>query len=637
MNKIDDLVSKLINYKNMYYSGNPIVSDEEFDKLEDELKKLDPNNSYFNIVGNIDNEGDVKHNFPMLSMDKIKFPKQPLYSWYNRIHINDNEEIILTPKIDGNACTLVYDNGIFKYAATRGNGKIGKIISFGERYDIVKNLPIDGIVEIRGELYIPKKFGKTIFKDQPLRNNAAGIIRSGEKIEFLDFIAYQIIFNNIENIFKKELDILNYLKQLQFDTVPYITINKPDELENEIKKYISIYRNKYEYETDGMVAIVNDKNKQIEINNRRTIRTFYYHNIAIKPPTKIVKSKLLDIEINVSKSGRLIPVAIFEPILIDNVEFERATLNNYEYIKSFGKMYVGNSIYLTRGNDIIITLLDIEEDGNKNLPINISEFECPSCKSQLIQDGKHKVCPNNNCSGRNISTIYNWILKRNMKNVGIKFLELAYEKGFIRSIVDLYDPKLESKIETLERFIPGGGKVNKIISAIEKSKENVTDIDILSSIGIPGIGRSVLENINVTNIDTLPTDILGKNNYKIDKESTILPKNDLLLSNLAVYKYISDWLTIPGNYANLIKLKKILKSKSYNIDKNSKSVVITGTFEIPRKDLEKILINKGYKVSDHVNKNTEMLIVGEDSEGHSKLKKARDLGSVKIVDIKEIL
>lgn len=637
-NRADELVTFLIQAKNAYYAGNPIISDTGFDQHEIELKNLDPNNPYFNIVGNTDEGGDVKHNFPMLSMDKIKYFKQPIKPWYNRIRINDHEEIITTPKIDGNACTLVYENHTFKYAATRGDGKVGKIITFGKRYDTTKNLPIDGIVEIRGELYIPKKFGKSVFKDQPLRNQATGIIRSGENVEFLDFIAYQIYFNNMEYMFKKESEILDYLKyQLNFDTVPYNILNSCDDLENEVKLYIINNRDKYDYETDGIVATVNDKNKQKEIDNKRIIRSFHYFNIAIKPPTKIVKSKLLDIEISVSKSGRLIPVALFEPIIIDNVEFERVTLNNYDFLKKNGKLFVNNDIYLTRGNDVIITFVKMEENGNKNLPITVPEHECPSCGTQLIQEDKHTICPNLNCPGRNISTIYNWVLKRKMKNIGIKFLELAYEKGFIRSIIDLYDPDLESKIETLERFVPGGASVNRIITAIEKSKENVTDIDILSSIGIHGIGRNVLENINITNIDTLPSDIMGKNNFEIINDESVISKNSKNASNLVVYEYISNWLTIPGNYGELIKLKKILKSKSYNIDKNSKTVVITGTFEVKREELKKILEKKGYKVTDHVNRDTEILIVGEDAENHNKLKKARDLGSVKIVDIKEIL
>lgn len=639
-NRVDELVTFLMKARDAYYAGVPIISDFGFEQHEAELKLLDPDNSYFNIVGSKEDIGTtkVKHYFPMLSIDNIKYPK-PIYPWYNRIGISDDEELISEPKGDGDGISLVYENHYFKYAASRGRGDkmLGNIIPFGERFDVVKYMPIDGIVEVRGELYINKKFGKTVFKDKPLRNQIAGIIKSGDKSEFVDFVAYQMFFKDIEKMFKKESEVLDYLKQLQFDTMPYRIINSPEELEKEVKKYISKNRELYEYETDGLVVTVNDKMKQKEIDSKRNVRSFHYYNIAIKPPSKTAQSKLLDVEVNISKSGRLIPVMIYEPVFIDNVEFERATLNNYNFLKTFGNLYVGNTVHIMRGNDVIPVMLKVEENGNKNLPITVPEHECPSCGIQLIQEDKHTICPNLNCPGRNISTIYNWVLKRKMKNIGIKFLELAYEKGFIRSIIDLYDPDLESKIETLERFVPGGASVNRIITAIEKSKENVTDIDILSSIGIHGIGRNVLENINITNIDTLPSDIMGKNNFEIINDESVISKNSKNASNLVVYEYISNWLTIPGNYGELIKLKKILKSKSYNIDKNSKTVVITGTFEVKREELKKILEKKGYKVTDHVNRDTEILIVGEDAENHNKLKKARDLGSVKIVDIKEIL
>lgn len=632
-NDIEILVKKLIEAREAYYSGKPIISDAEFDSMEDRLKSLSPENDYFDIVGGFE-DVDVSHNFPMLSIDNLKYPK-PVEMWYRRLKIPNNTELISTPKIDGVSCTLVYINNKFSHAATRGDGKLGKRISFGKRFDVAKHMPLDGIVEVRGELYIPKKYGKTIFKDSPLRNNAAGIIRSGKNFKYLEFIAYQLLTDSNVDQFKKESDTLDLLKNIQFDVAPYTILNSQSELEDEISLYIRKNREIYEYETDGIVVSVNNRELQRNINSIRSVRSFYFHNIAIKPPSKIVKSKLLDVEINVSKSGRLIPVMIYEPVQIDNVTFERVTLNNYEFLKTFGKLYVGNTVTIMRGNEILPVILSVDEDGNKSIPIIIPEDNCPSCNSSLVKDGKHVVCNNLNCPGRNVSQIFNWIYKRNMKNIGIKFLELAYEKGIIKNIIDLYDRNLESKIEVLDGFVSGGGRVSKIMAAIEKSKENVSDIDILSSIGISGIGRSVLENLNLTNIDTLPTNILGKGNYEI-RDSGVFAKSDDKISELAVYRYISDWLRIPGNYGMLVKLKKILKSKSYDIDSTSKTVCVTGKFRMSRSDLEKLLKRKGYKVTSHVNKNTEYLVVGEDV-GTTKLKKAKDLGSVKIVDIEEIL
>lgn len=634
--KIKELIPKLLKYRKSFYSGEQEISDDEFDDLESYLKDLDPESYYFDVVGSVETDTgcvEIKHNYPMLSIDSIKYPETP-NKWYNRIRISDNEELIEMPKIDGNSCSLVYVDNIFKHATTRGNGSVGTIIPFGEEIAKVLRIPYPGVVEIRGELYIPKEFGKTVFKDSPLRNRAAGIIKSGEQTQYLRFIAYQILFPNIELVFNKESDILDTLKRLCFNTVPYWKINSKSDIKKAVELYITKQRDEFEYETDGIVLAVNNKKLQKEIDSKRIIRTHHYFNLAIKPPSKIVTSKLLDIEINVSKSGKLIPVMIYEPVMIDNVEFERATANNYDYLTSLGKAYVGNTVYIMRGNEVIPKIHRMNSDGNKKLPIIIPIHECPSCGSPLVKEEKHMVCKNLDCPGRNISVIYNWVEKRNMKNIGIKFLERAYEKGIIRSIPDLYKDTLEKEIGKMERFIPGGGSVNRIINAIEKSKESVTDLDILSSIGIPHIGRTILENINVTNIDTLLTDIIGKDKYHFNGIDISL--DNYVIPDIAIYKYLVDWLLVPGNYATLIRLKKILNSTNCCIDKSAKTICITGTFDITRKELEKILKSKGFRVVDSVTKQTDYLLIGKDGEKHSKFQNAIKIGTVKLVTFNEI-
>ena len=292
-----------------------------------------------------------------------------------------------------------------------------------------------------------------------------------------------------------------------------------------------------------------------------------------------------------------------------------------------------------RTNEVLPYFISMKEDGNKNLPIILPEKECPACGKQLKHEGLHLICTNLNCPGRSVSSIYNWVIKRNMKNVGIKFLETAFEKGIIKNILDLYNPQLEEKIGSLERFIPGGGRVSKIVVAIEKSKENVTDLDILSSIGIQGIGRSVLENLHLTNIDTLPSDVMGEGNFKMVDED-IIPISDDRPSKLQVYRYISDWLTQPGNYTTLIKLKKILNSKAVDISNytiSGKTIVITGKFDKSRTEIEATLKQKGYRVMDHVSKDIDYLLVG-DKPSESKLTKVKNSEKIKVVfDIKDIV
>lgn len=623
MGKKEELVKTLLEAKRLYYLGQPIMSDDDFDQLEEKLKSIDPGNPYFDVIGyNIpDKEGYVDHHIPMFSMGKLDKNKN-IESWYksNRIDISTN--IVLEPKIDGVSCELVYIDGILAYGLTRGDGRKGKLISFIGETDnptIPKRINTMGIVSIRGELYIPIKYSKTVFKDIPLRNACAGLVNSGEKSEYIKFIAYKHISVDGKVKFKTEVDMLYCLKGLKFNTIPFKIVHSPDEVRNHVNDYISHLREKYEYETDGVVLTINDKRLQEVVNSRKTIRRHNHFNIAIKPPTKVYKSKILDVELNVSKNGRIIPVAIYEPTLIDNVSYERATLNNYSYMEAFGKYYVGNTIYIIRTNDVIPKIVGMDEDGDKTKPINIFKDKCPSCGKRAIRIGKNLVCKNVNCPGKVISSIYNWVVKMNMKNIGIKFLQTAYKKGIIKSIPDLYDKDLANKIGQLEGFVPGGSKVNKIISAIERSKENVSDIDILNAIGIPGIGRAVLENVGLTNIDTLPDDVRRSR------------------SDLAIYRYISDWLTTPKNYAFLLNLKKILGSKPYKVAvKKGPKICITGSFDKDRKDIAKLLSDKGYVVTNQVSKDTNFLLVGE-KPGESKLNKAKSLDNVKIVSLNDVI
>ena len=622
-NNIDEIINTLIDAKYCYYRGEPEMSDNDFDELEEKLRILDPNNDYFKMVGYVlpDEDGNIRHSSPMLSVKKFKNIGE-IKNWYTGFRLVPNIELIGEPKVDGVSCNIVYKNGKLVYGVTRGDGIVGKLINFInpdiENLSIPKTIPIKGVYEIRGELYIPKEFGKTVFKDMPLRNICAGIVRSGENAQYISFLAYQI--NKVEGIyeFSLENDILKSLILWKFKTIPSTPLYSIDDIEFFIRDYNNALRDSFEFETDGVVIIINDKSVQCRINEERIVRSHNYYNFCIKPPSKTSSTTLLGIEINVSKAGRLIPVALITPTIIDNVTYDRATLNNYEFMRAFGSLYVGNTVLLRRCNDVIPGIVSIEPDGDIKNPIIVPTRFCPSCGKPIVIEGKHMVCNNLECPGRSISEIFNWVLKRRMKDIGIKFLELAYKENIIKNIPDFYNVNLRSKLEKF--YIPGGGKIKKIMSAIEKSKENVADIDILASIGIPGIGRVVLENLGLTNIDTLPEDVVKKDN-----------------SDLAVYRYISDWLTLPNNYSTLISLKKVLKSKSFKINNSqNKSVCITGSFDIGRDDIEKLLKNKGYKIDNTVTKNTDYLIVG-DSPGESKLEKAKNYTKVKIVNIKEFL
>ena len=623
MELIDEMIDTLRIAKKQYSLGKPIMSDADFDSMEGSARSLDPNHEYFSEVGAEVSEviTTVTHERPMLSMEKLKVDEN-VEDWYKRSGIPMDSEIIIEPKVDGISGSIFYRDGKLVRGATRGNGKVGELISFiGKKNypSVPTTIPEMGDVEVRGEFYIPVEFAKTEFKDKPLRNCCAGIIKSGENIEFTKFVAYNLFS---DTYIMYEQDILRELRKLKFEIVNGVIVRSPKMIMQAVREYIETGRDMFQYETDGLVCIVNSVTLQGVINSKRVVRAWNFYNIAIKPPSKIATSKLRGYSLNVSKSGRVIPLVHFDKVIIANVEIDTATMNNYSFLKSFGPMFVGNTVYVKRANDVIPNLSGMDNDGDKSQPINTVIENCPDCGSKLehVINPKSRVenlyCRNINCSGRMISIIYNWVERLDMKDVGFKFIEAAHNKGIIQSIEDLYSADLRSKMSVLDGFVEDGAKIAKIIKAIDKSRVNVRDIDIINAVGIPGIGMATLEKLNLTDIDTLERSVSN--------------------SPLAACIYIKDWLLVDGNLDMIKRIKKTLNSEGVAVvATNGPTVCITGTFDISRKEIESKLKSKGYRIVDSVSSNTEYLIVGEDAG--SKVDKANKNGHTKIVSVSELI
>jgi len=610
------IVEELKAADRAYYSGlQYTMSDSDYDSLKDLLKSMDPSNEYLNSVGYIlptDSDGYVVHRNRLLSMNKMKSEKD-IQVWYKGFNIPYDTILIGEPKIDGISINLTYENGDLIGGTTRGDSFKGKLIHFIDKNLQNPTIPIHiphkvGIVEVRGEMYIRKELGNTVFKDIPLRNMVAGIVNSKDNIDnvqYVSFIAYQIVMD--KEPFKTESEMVETLRKWKFDAVSYIMLKDSKAIRPFYEEYVSSNRELYPFETDGVVIIINDRELQEKVNGQRVVRNYSHHRWALKPPCREVFSKLRDIEFNVSKSGNIIPIAVYEPVYIENVRLERATLDNYENVVSFGEMFVGNTVQIIRGNDVIPKILKIFQDGDRSKKIKIPTSKCPSCGEQVTINGKHLMCLNRECPGKVISEIYHWIEKRDMKGIGWKILEKCYSEGVIRSVLDLYDPLLSVKLGLV--FPKDGLLIPKIMQAIEKSKQHVTDLDILASIGIPHIGRLALENVNVTDIATLKERIAEKRGLGI-----------------AVFEYLNDWVEAGNNYKMLLKLKKLLKSDSKAPVEYVGSVCITGRFDKTRKEIEEAFLSMGYRIDPSVTKSTTYLLVGDDPSP-SKIERAKEVGT----------
>lgn len=345
------IVDILIKAKKAYYEGTPLMTDEEFDELEDQLRKSDPDNDYFKIVGSpIVKGAKIKHEVDMLSCQKAKVIAD-IVKWLNKIS-DKRLSLIIEPKIDSLSGAIKYINGTLSYIATRGDGEVGQDITHIKDYlNIPKTLPNNLTIEVRGEIYLPKNNTVPNPKNKPLRNIAVGLINRKEHTEDhkqLRFVAYQIV--NSKNVSEEE-DLVQ-LKALGFYTATCVTVNAVNKIEEYYKHYLDSLRVSWEFETDGLVITINNKELQRNIDSKWIVEHHHHYNIALKPISEVKETKLTGIEWNLSRHGYLIPIALFNSITILGRDIKKASLTNYQNVVDMN-LEIGDKLLVSLANDVI--------------------------------------------------------------------------------------------------------------------------------------------------------------------------------------------------------------------------------------------------------------------------------------------
>lgn len=357
---IKETVQKLIEAKVAYYNSEPIMTDAEFDDLEDLLRQIDPDNDYFSMVGISIKGKKIKHEIPMLSCQKVKNIEE-LKKWFEK-SFNQRYEFCVTPKYDGLSFTAKYEKGKLKYLATRGNGKIGQDITDKAQYiqDIALEINDLRELEIRGELIIEKNHNN-YFNNKPLRNICVGLINRKEDFNDLKYVK-AVAYNVLHVPFKSEIEKYNFLNLNNWhNTSPYFLIYSLEDIEKLYEEWTKINREKFSYEVDGLVLTINECNIQQQYIGRA--EHHYDYQIALKFNSETKKTKLLGINWNVSKSGAVIPTAFFEPIYIQGRKIENASLSNYENVIRM-KLELNDELLVSLSNDVIPY---IEENLSKNI------------------------------------------------------------------------------------------------------------------------------------------------------------------------------------------------------------------------------------------------------------------------------
>jgi len=609
--KPDEMVRKLMECKDHYYNGDPIMSDEEFDLLEDKLRKRDPENSYFAIVGaEVKSRVKVKHETPMLSCAKVK-DMEGVQDWIRKIGV-EGKRLVLEPKVDGLSCSIVYKNGVLSEISTRGDGEVGQNIAHIAKY--VHGIPfriknpnanLRLRIEVRGELYLPKNTKLPNPENKPLRNLAVGLVNrkdSGlEDLAELNFVAYQVIGSE----FEQESSKITFLGLSGFDVIPISIVKSVEEVEERYKEYLKHLRDFWLYQTDGLVLVVDDSTLWKEIDLKYVVDHHHHYNIALKPPAEGKETIFERIEWNVSRLGKVVPIAIVKPVILGGATVTKCSLNNVEYVENLS-LRAGDRVVIERAGEVIPFFKENKEGRSPGKgDLKLIPTRCPSCNGRLDKEGVHLVCNSNICSEKLIMQILHWVRSCEMDGVSESFVRKMVASNKISSIKDLY--LLSAKdFEGVEGF--GEKKITNALEQIDASAK-MSVREFIVRLGVGTVGRRALAKLGINSVEEL---FVFKSNGSV--VSQIL--EDFVKSNK---HFIKDLLSVVEVSSEISKKKG-----------GGMQVCMTGTGPKGRKELISEIEKMGHTFVDHVSKDTNILVCEDVNGSSGKLSKAKNLG-VKLV------
>ena len=644
MEQVESRMAYLIDVLNKanveyYVNDNPTLSDNEYDSLMDELIKLEEkypqlkqSNSPTTKVGNevIAAFNKVTHPTPMFSLADV-FNEDEVRDFDAKVRKEvSNPEYVCELKMDGLAVSLIYKDGKFVSAATRGNGVIGEDITHNVR--TIKKLPLTlhkkVDLEVRGEIYMNKKVFNELNEKrkqenlnlfQNPRNAAAGSIRqldsSITKERQLDIVLYHLPNTTL----KKHSETIELLKECGLPTNPNNKICKNiDEIMDYIH-YWTEHRPELPYEIDGIVIKVNDLAMQKTLGY--TVK-YPKWAVAYKFPAETVITRLDDIVCTVGRTGQITPNAVLEPIKVAGSTIRRATLHNYQYI-SDKDLRIGDYVYLHKAGDVIPEVVGpVRERRVNELDPYIMIDKCPICGAKL-EESASKIdlyCPNEHCSARKVNSLIHFISRgcMNIDGLGESIVEDLYNMGIIKDITDIYRLK-DKKEELIELEGFGSKSVSNLLISIENSKNNSLE-NLLNGLGINGIGAKTAK-ILAKRYETMDN-LMNASSEELEQIKDI---GSTLSSN------ISNYFDNPKNRILIHELKDIGINMEYKGEKiiqdeafTNKKFVLTGTISfLSRDELKKIIEDRGGEVSGSVSKKTDVVIAGENPG--SKYDKAKSL------------
>lgn len=620
--------------KNYYVYDNPTISDAEYDKLYYELVDLEKELGYSLPDTPTKRVGDYvlpgfkkrKHEIPLYSLNKVK-DFADLDKWQQDMRKatgNPNLKFSLEYKYDGLKVVIKYQNGHYKSATTRGNGKIGEDVTAQVRTirSVPMTIPCKATLTVQGECMMTnsafEEYNKTA--EIPLknpRNGVAGAVRNLDPKEtakrMLDFFCYDVLSLE-DRQFSTQTEMHDFIVEQGFKTGNYFKIlSTLKQAEDEIN-HIDKVKDNLDVMIDGMVIKVDDCTCRENIGYTEK---FPKWAMAFKFKPVEQSTILKDVIWQVGRTGKITPIAVLDPVELSGATVSRATLNNTQDIER-KNISINSRIFVRRSNEVIPEVMGLAERADDAKEI-IAPTICPSCGAELKTIGANLFCVNHKgCYDQIIDRLTHFVSRDafNIEGLSEKTLKVLFEKFKIAYPYELFNLTADMLVG-LEGF--KDKKISNLIESINKSKD-IEWSNFIFALGIMNIGKKTAFTLSkiYENLDALKS-------ASVDELICIDDIGAIVATSIV--EYFAD----PDNIENINKLFDagvIIKKpevQNYNENFANKTIVLTGSLNnYSRPDLTKILQNMGANVTTSVSKNTDIVIVGADAG--SKLAKAQQLG-----------
>ena len=622
-----------------YVLDNPTMSDYDYDhklrrleELEASYPELVTPDSPTQRVGGKPSEGfdTVSHPVPLESLQDV-FDYEELRQFDTRVRaVVPDATYVVEPKVDGLSVALEYVDGLFVRGATRGDGRVGEDVT--ENLRTIRSIPLripdaPARLIVRGEVFMPKKVfhalneererrGEALFANP--RNAAAGSLRQLDpKVAAqrkLDAILFNVQLVEGEQ-FSTHKQTLDYLKSKNYKVIPHYTCKTAEDVIDHIS-YIGENRGEFQFDIDGAVVKVDKLTQRHELDSTAK---FPRWAAAYKYPPEEKPSKLLDIVVQVGRTGVLTPKAILTPVRLAGTTVTNATLHNQDFITE-KDIRIGDTVMVRKAGEIIPEVLSVilSERPEDAVPYLLPDT-CPECGAPVIrdEDGAHIRCTGAECPAQLLRNLAHFASRDAMdiEGLGIAVMEGLVNSGLVKSAADLYFLEPQS-VATLDRM--GKKSAENLITAIEKSKEN--DLSrLLYAFGIRQVGQKAAKTL-AQHFGTLE----ALQNATTEQMTEVDDIGDITAQNLR------DWFDSEQSLHLIDRLLKAgvnMTAAQQSTDRcfAGMTFVLTGALERFTRDEASTLIEaRGGKAAGSVSKKTTYVVAGENAG--SKLKKANELG-----------